>query len=106
MAQALEDRWGAVMSGPTNKEIYAAVMARDLAERATRQQEPSAAKHTAGASAADAKLVAAAPDMAKALQEIASIVSSRGPLSEAKLCAGDLMRIDDLIGDALEKAGL
>jgi hypothetical protein len=68
MARALEDRGRAFMSGPTNKEIYAAVMARDLAERATRQPEPSAAKHTAEASAADAKLIAAAPEMADLLR--------------------------------------
>ena len=45
-------------------------------------------------------------EMAKALKEIGAIVGSRGSLSESKLTAGDLMRIDDLVCDALEKADL
>jgi hypothetical protein len=45
-------------------------------------------------------------EMTEALQEIQLILSNRESLSDAKIDAADLMRMDDLVCDALAKAGL
>lgn len=76
----------------TNKEIYAAVMARDIAERAKRGK--SAAEHTARA--IDANLIAV--DLAEALRNIAAAhSSSQSP---------DANCLSTEAKAALEKAGL